>query len=499
MESGAQFGEYRLGQRLGVGGQGEVFEATDTLGLRWALKIGHALHNDDAKALTTFAREAAWVNETFARLPRNCGILVGEHYGVYERRFYVKMRLLQGESLARRIEREGKLPESEALELARGIASAVAVAHDNDALHRDLKPENIFIEEGGQIQVLDWGCIHLIEAERVASSTTGGPTCTVGYAALEQYEPVRERLSPATDVYSLGVVLLEMLSGGNPFLGRSRSLNDSSLPHPTRTATHRPREPATVENPVHVRATAKPRLGDSTTSTTELPALSRRASLQATTGDESSFQHGESTTSEWESAGSLRVVLGRQLNFKVDEWTKAKQLDSRVVTLLQRMLEPSVERRSMTMREVLAVLDELLNACHPAHPTPTAPIGRSRSPWVAILLGAMLVGTLSIALSRRSTNAAGGLERRATMVGPEVNEATEVSQAVTATPSATSLDGSPIPPSTRPTDVSPIAKPPLAIEHRPSTTKRPAQPKTATSRGAAQPDPGPPPAYFNKR
>src|SRR5690606_20843528 len=129
-----------------------------------------------------------------------------------------------------------RLTLEQALSLAGRIASAVAVAHEHNALHRDLKPENIFLERSGRVQVLDWGCIQLIEAGRFAASTGSGPTCTVGYAALEQYEPSRAPLSTAVDVYSLGVVLLEMLVGVNPFLGRTRSGCDEARTHTKQSA-----------------------------------------------------------------------------------------------------------------------------------------------------------------------------------------------------------------------------------------------------------------------
>ncbi len=216
VEPGQQFGEYVLQRRLGAGGQGEVYEARDPIGMVWALKIGHRVHTDDQAALARFAREAQWVNEMLGALPRNSGILVGEHYGVHDHRFYVKMRLVHGESLAQRLNREGPLPLSEAIALVRRLTEVIALAHQHHAIHRDLKPENVLLEPRTGLQVVDWGCIHLVEAGQFAMSGTGN-LCTLGYAAPEQYE-LQSSATPATDVYALGVMFFEMLTGYNPFL-----------------------------------------------------------------------------------------------------------------------------------------------------------------------------------------------------------------------------------------------------------------------------------------
>lgn len=509
MEAGAKYGEYQLGRRLGVGGQGEVFEATDGLGLRWALKIGHAVHTEDTKTLTNFAREAAWVNETFARLPRNCGILVGEHYGVCERRFYVKMRLLTGESLAMRLQREPALSTHEALEIACAVAAAVSIAHQNDALHRDLKPENIFIEDGGTIQVLDWGCIQLIEAERLAASTAAGPTCTVGYAALEQYDPASEKLSTATDVYSLGVVLLEMLTGGNPFLGRSRSSNTrGSLT--TRTAAVSASR-TTAINPVHHRATSRTELGESTSRTSEFSALSEPIGPFTSGAKTVAPNRTGETTGPWRDAGNLRTVLRRQQEFKVEDWLRVAPLDSNLVALLKRMLESDVQHRDASMREVQAALEQLLDPTSPTIHRDTRRRPRGYQRWVVV--GAvMLAGAFTAVMSRKAPDSAEAPPTEVPTVVSAENESAALVRASTSAPAsekqtptiASSLTTIPAAPSSvlslPPDATHSVPRPPLP-QNRPQPPKRTSAPSNASVGHSASPviTTQGPPAFFTER
>lgn len=333
METGDRFGEYRLGRRIGSGGQGEVYEATCGLNLQWALKIGHASFTDDPKALRKVAEEAAWVNATFQKIPRNCGILAGEHYGVIAHRFYVKMRLLRGQSLADRLRKKRRLPVKEALVTARKVAAAVALAHQHNALHHDLKPANIFLEQNGSVQVLDWGCVRLIEAGRVAGATLGGPTCTVGYAALEQYQGSRDAVATAADVYSLGVVFLEMLTGVNPFLAKR-----SAAPTRTRVA-------AAGEQRREREATGQTR------------ALGELEELDD--GPSSADAHFDRIRGQSD-GHSLPVVMRLQANFDLRQSALAANVPEPLQALLGRMLAPDAKQRLASMDVVVAELDQLL-------------------------------------------------------------------------------------------------------------------------------------------
>lgn len=346
--------------RLGRGGQGEVFEAIDSLGLTWALKIGYALETDNQTALDRFAKEAVWVQEKLGRLPRDCGIFVGEHYGVHERRFYIKMRRLRGTSLADVLAERGALPLAEAIELALAIARAVTLAHTQNALHRDLKPENIFLENGTRVQVLDWGCIQLIEAARVAT-TSGGVTCTVGYASLEQFDLTGAPLTPATDVYSLGVVLYEVLTGGHPFL---RWRRNAALPSGDSGASRFSATARMGPLPTLVNSMGNP-LVDTRTAPTGLLHNLPRLALPDTHSNPvhlASTGGGESSVSEFHShAPTLREVLHSQVTFNVrDALSEQTHLPSSVVALLGEMLVPNARQRVAKMSDVVQRLESCL-------------------------------------------------------------------------------------------------------------------------------------------
>jgi serine/threonine protein kinase len=373
MESGERFGEYRLGRRLGRGGQGEVYEATCGLNLTWAVKIGHSAFTDDPKALRRVAEEAVWVNEMFHKIPRNCGILAGEHYGVIDRRFYVKMRLLRGESLAERIRGKGALPVEEALAIARSVASAVALAHQHQALHHDIKPANIFLERDATVQVLDWGCVRLVEAGRISGSTTGGPTCTVGYAALEQYDPSRDVAATAADVYSLGVVLFEMLTGANPFLAREHEKRtrtqrvDDGVAVASRGAesaegsAHLPGQGETV--PMAPIASDKVRTAKGSSAvgitgrTWKLSELSDALDPEATTAEVASELF---PAPGLQPINSVAAILRYQAVFDVRHSQLVVGLPVLLVELLSRMLAPDARLRLTDMAVVVAELERLL-------------------------------------------------------------------------------------------------------------------------------------------
>lgn len=204
-------GPYRLGEKLGAGGSAEVFRAwRDLDGTRQvvALKLlRRSLHSPEARRLFRRERKALAV----LAHPDIAHLIDG---GVAEGgQAYLAMEYVDGVAITRFAD-ENALGLSERLRLMIRVCRAVAVAHRNLIVHRDLKPSNVLVTEDGQVKLLDFGIAKLLDEELTGSDPatgTGWAALTPGYAAPEQYSggPV----STATDVYALGIVLLEILQG----------------------------------------------------------------------------------------------------------------------------------------------------------------------------------------------------------------------------------------------------------------------------------------------
>jgi eukaryotic-like serine/threonine-protein kinase len=201
-------GRYRMGALLAVGGMGEVWAARDLLLDRTvAVKVlGRALAGDGraAERLRREARAAGRLEH-----PNIARVLdLGEHDG----RPYLVMELLEGESLAARIDRAGPMPPAEAARIVAAVADALEAAHQAGVVHRDVKPGNVFLCSAGVVKVLDFG---IASAAGDAALTTGDLIGTAAYLAPER--ALGQRATPAADVYALGVVLYELLAGHRPF------------------------------------------------------------------------------------------------------------------------------------------------------------------------------------------------------------------------------------------------------------------------------------------
>jgi tRNA A-37 threonylcarbamoyl transferase component Bud32 len=208
-------GRYRLVRRIATGGMGEVWEADDTvLGRRVALKVLVEELAADKRATRRFVREA----RATARLTHPNVARVYDFGRDGEAPFLV-MELLQGETLADRLA-EGPLPPAEAARIAASVADALDAAHQLGIVHRDVKPANVMLTPAGDVKVMDFGIA--AAADETHSTTGSGLYATVAYVSPER--AAGEPATPASDVYSLGAVLYELLCGRPPFTGSTPAL-----------------------------------------------------------------------------------------------------------------------------------------------------------------------------------------------------------------------------------------------------------------------------------
>src|SRR4029079_16183152 len=191
-----------------------VFRAYDRqLERRVAIKILHGHYADDPEYLERFRREARAV----AKLSHPHIVPVIHHRDGGERQ-YIVFEHVEGENLKELVVRSGRLPVRAALELALDVANGLAFAHDHGLVHRDVKPQNVLLSREGEVKVTDFGIVRSLHMEHGVTQT-GTVLGTGEYLAPEQASG--KPVSPATDVYSLGVVLWELLAGDVPFVGEN--------------------------------------------------------------------------------------------------------------------------------------------------------------------------------------------------------------------------------------------------------------------------------------
>jgi serine/threonine protein kinase len=202
-------GRYRLDSKLGSGGMSTVYLATDeTLERLVAVKVLHAEISDQPDQIERFRREARSV----AKLSHPNVVAVidaGQDAG----HPYIVFEYIEGETLKQRIERMGKLPLDESAAYAIEVGRGLVAAHARNMVHRDVKPQNVLIDPEGRAKVTDFGIARSLEAKGLTA--TGRVLGTTDYVAPEQ--AMGHEIDARSDVYSLGVLLYEMLTGEVPF------------------------------------------------------------------------------------------------------------------------------------------------------------------------------------------------------------------------------------------------------------------------------------------
>ncbi len=204
-------GRYRLQARIGSGGMSTVYRAHDeTLEREVAIKLMNREVASDSDQLERFRREARAVAQLSH--PHIVGVIdAGEDDG----RPYIVLEYVEGETLKDRIRRLGRLPIAEAVAYAIEIARALGAAHAQHIVHRDVKPQNVLIDQEGSAKVTDFGIARTLEEEGLTAD--GRVLGTTDYVSPEQ--ALGHHVNGQSDLYSLGVVLYEMLSGEVPFKG----------------------------------------------------------------------------------------------------------------------------------------------------------------------------------------------------------------------------------------------------------------------------------------
>jgi hypothetical protein len=233
----AAFGRYQILKVLGQGGMGSVYLAHDTqLDRRVALKVPHFAPGDDPKVRERFFREA----RAAATLhhPNLCPVYdVGEHAGTH----YLTMAFIEGRPLSALVGGPRPLLTRQVAALLRKLALGLAEAHRHQVIHRDLKPSNVMLGPRGEPVVMDFGLARRGGGADSRLTQQGTLMGTPAYMAPEQASGNPDEMGPSCDVYSLGVILYELLTGRLPFQGDAMSiLTQLLLNEPPPPSAHRP-------------------------------------------------------------------------------------------------------------------------------------------------------------------------------------------------------------------------------------------------------------------
>src|SRR3954465_10012938 len=205
-------GRYRIQRRIGSGGMADVYCAQDSqLGRQIALKVLHRRFARDREFVERFRREASAA--AGLQHPNVVGVF---DRGEYDGTYYIAMEFLPGRTLKELIRDEAPLDQLRAIDFAIQILQAASFAHRRGVIHRDFKPHNVIVGDDGRLKVTDFG---IARAGASEMTETGSIMGTAAYLSPEQAQG--QRVGAPSDLYSIGVIVYEMLTGRVPFAGES--------------------------------------------------------------------------------------------------------------------------------------------------------------------------------------------------------------------------------------------------------------------------------------
>jgi eukaryotic-like serine/threonine-protein kinase len=215
LQIGDQFENYQIQAHMAQGGMSDIYRAFDLINRREVvIKVPDQSMLGDPAQFERFQRELS-VMKTLD----HPAVLKGLGSGKFNRIPYLVTEFIDGGSLRNLLEISGPMPAERAVDLVKKIADGMAYCHKNAVIHRDLKPENILINRDGQPVIMDFGLVLTKDAHRVTYSNLSATMGTPDYMAPEQIEG--QRGDQRTDIYALGTILFELLSGRTPFTGDS--------------------------------------------------------------------------------------------------------------------------------------------------------------------------------------------------------------------------------------------------------------------------------------
>jgi serine/threonine protein kinase len=234
MQTGKKFGRYEIREKIGSGGMGEVFAAFDPeLNRSVALKILNADYSADEQKKIRFRREARAASGL-----NHPNIITIYEIGEVDGELFIATELIDGKTL-REVIRRSPLHLLQSLQIASQIGDALAAAHAAGIVHRDIKPENVMVRHDGYVKVLDFGLAKptienegQVSTDEIIKTTPGLVIGSVRYMSPEQARGIK--IDERTDLWSLGVVLYEMLRGTAPFDGATTSDTLANVIYQTR-------------------------------------------------------------------------------------------------------------------------------------------------------------------------------------------------------------------------------------------------------------------------